>query len=150
MPITDHQCVLRRWRCGWRSWVCSDPFLGHGLATTIPIPNRYSAPLNTGLTIQTGHSAAKKKPANGLSHLLIGTTTSTAIAASNSLRPSKGIAVRLLRSAASVPTVYELARIANPNHWSRSIRCLKQPDLVWINPPADDLVAQTAKLALAA
>ena len=29
--------------------------------------------------------------------------------------------------------VYELARIANPNRWSRSIRCWKQPDLVWIN-----------------
>jgi transposase InsO family protein len=31
--------------------------------------------------------------------------------------------------------VYELARIANPNRWSRSIRCWKQPDLVWINEP---------------
>jgi len=31
--------------------------------------------------------------------------------------------------------VYELARIANPKRWSRSIRCWKQPDLVWINEP---------------
>jgi hypothetical protein len=46
--------------------------------------------------------------------------------------------------------VYELTRIANPKRWSRSIRCWKQPELVWINPPADDLVAQTAKLELAA
>ena len=29
--------------------------------------------------------------------------------------------------------VYELARIANPKRWSRSICCWKQPDLVWIN-----------------
>ena len=47
-----------------------------------------------GLTIQTGHSAAKKKPANGFLLLWIGITTNTAIAASNSLRLSKGIAVR--------------------------------------------------------
>jgi len=46
--------------------------------------------------------------------------------------------------------VYEQARLVNPKRWSRSIRCWKQPELVWINPPTDDLVAQTAKLALAA
>jgi len=33
---------------------------------------------------------------------------------------------------------------------SRSIRCWKQPELVWINPPADDFIAETAKFALAA
>jgi len=54
-------------------------------------------------TIPTGHSAAKKKPANGFPLLWIGTTTSTAIAALNALGHSKGIAVRLLRSAATVP-----------------------------------------------
>ncbi len=48
--------------------------------TAITIPNPYSAPLHTGLTIPTGHSAAKKKPANGFPHLLIGITTNTAIA----------------------------------------------------------------------
>jgi hypothetical protein len=31
--------------------------------------------------------------------------------------------------------VYEQARLANSNRWSRSIRCWKQPDLVWINEP---------------
>ncbi len=46
--------------------------------------------------------------------------------------------------------IYEQARLANPKRWSRSIRCWKQPDLVWINPPADDFIAQTATLALAA
>ena len=117
----------------------------------IPILNRYSALLNTSLTIQTGHSAAKRKPANGFPHLWIGITTDTAIAASNSLHLSKGIAVRLLRSADAVLAfMYELARIANPKRWSRSIRCWKQPDLVWINPPAVDFIAQTAKLELAA
>ena len=45
--------------------------------------------------------------------------------------------------------VYELARIANPKCWSTSIRCWKLPDLVWINPPADDFIAQTAMFELA-
>jgi len=31
--------------------------------------------------------------------------------------------------------VYEQARLANPKGWSRSIRCWKRPDLVWINEP---------------
>jgi hypothetical protein len=29
-------------------------------------------------------------------------------------------------------------------------RCWRQPKVVWINPPTDDFVAQTATLALAA
>ena len=33
--------------------------------------------------------------------------------------------------------VYELARITNPKRLSRSIRCWKQPDLVWINKPSE-------------
>ena len=35
--------------------------------------------------------------------------------------------------------VYELASIANPKRWSRSIRCWKQPNLVLINEPLEDL-----------
>ena len=42
--------------------------------------------------------------------------------------------------------VYELARIANPKRWSRSIRCWKQPDLVWINEP---LATQQTSLPVA-
>jgi len=41
---------------------------------------------------------------------------------------------------------YELARIANPNRWSKSIRCWKQPDLVWINEP---LATQQTRLQVA-
>ena len=64
--------------------------------------NPYSVPLITGLTIPTGHSSARRKHFNGFLLLWIGITTNTAIAASNSLRLSKGIEVGLLRSAASV------------------------------------------------
>ena len=46
--------------------------------------------------------------------------------------------------------VYELARIANPRRWTGAPRCWRQPDVVWINPPADDFIAQTARLNLAA
>jgi len=50
-----------------------------------PYPNRYFAPLNTGLTTPTGRSIAKKKPANGFPHLWIGRTTNTPIIAASNL-----------------------------------------------------------------
>jgi hypothetical protein len=34
--------------------------------------------------------------------------------------------------------VYEKARRANPTRWSRSIRCWRQPEEVWINKPPND------------
>jgi hypothetical protein len=42
--------------------------------------------------------------------------------------------------------VYEQARLVNPKRWSRSIRCWKQPDLVWINEP---LATQQTSLQVA-
>ena len=35
--------------------------------------------------------------------------------------------------------VYERARQLNPRRWSRSTRCWRQPEVVWINQPQDDL-----------
>ena len=35
--------------------------------------------------------------------------------------------------------VYERARQLNPRRWSRSTRCWRQPEVVWINRPPDDL-----------
>ena len=46
--------------------------------------------------------------------------------------------------------VYELAHIANPRRRTGAPRCWRQPEVVWINPPADDFITQTAKLKLAA
>jgi len=46
--------------------------------------------------------------------------------------------------------VYELARIANLRRWTAAPRCWRQPEVVWINQPADDFIAQTARLELAA
>jgi putative transposase len=34
--------------------------------------------------------------------------------------------------------VYEAARQANPTRWSRSIRCWRQPEEVWINKPIEE------------
>jgi transposase InsO family protein len=34
--------------------------------------------------------------------------------------------------------VYETARQANPTRWSRSTRCWRQPEEVWINKPTED------------
>jgi transposase InsO family protein len=35
--------------------------------------------------------------------------------------------------------VYEQARQRHPRRWSRSTRCWRQPEVVWINQPTDDL-----------
>ncbi len=34
--------------------------------------------------------------------------------------------------------VYEAARQANPTRWSRSTRCWRQPEDVWINKPPEE------------
>jgi len=35
--------------------------------------------------------------------------------------------------------VYEQARQRHPKRWSGSTRCWRQPEVVWINQPPDDL-----------
>jgi putative transposase len=47
-----------------------------------------------------------------------------------------GDAVEVCRHRA---VVYEQARQRNPKRWSRSTRCWRQPEVVWINPPPDEL-----------
>jgi transposase InsO family protein len=46
-----------------------------------------------------------------------------------------GAAVKLCRHRAYV---YEQARQRHPRRWSRSTRCWRQPEVVWINPPPPD------------
>ena len=46
--------------------------------------------------------------------------------------------------------VYEQARQRHPRRWSRSTRCWRQPEVVWINPPPTDNSSTPAKLAMAA
>ena len=46
--------------------------------------------------------------------------------------------------------LYEQACQFHPRRWTTTTRCWRQPEVVWINPPADDFIAQTAKLELAA
>ena len=46
--------------------------------------------------------------------------------------------------------VYEQARQRHSRRWTGAPRCWRQPEVVWINQPADDFIAQTAKLELAA
>jgi putative transposase len=47
-----------------------------------------------------------------------------------------GQAVEISRHRA---VVYERARQLNPRRWSRSTRCWRQPEVVWINQPPDEL-----------
>ena len=46
--------------------------------------------------------------------------------------------------------VYEQARQLNPRRWSRSTRCWRQPEVVWINPPPPELELNSATLTMVA
>ena len=46
--------------------------------------------------------------------------------------------------------VYEQAREQHPRRWSRSTRCWRQPEVIWINPPPEENVPRSATLARAA
>jgi transposase InsO family protein len=46
--------------------------------------------------------------------------------------------------------VYEQARQRHPRRWSRSTRCWRQPEVVWINPPPPENTPTSATLTKAA
>jgi len=46
--------------------------------------------------------------------------------------------------------VYEQARELHPRRWTRSTRCWRQPEVVWINPPSHPEDTETASFAVAA
>ena len=46
--------------------------------------------------------------------------------------------------------VYEQARHRHPRRWSRSTRCWRQPEVVWINPPSSENESRPATLVRAA
>lgn len=46
--------------------------------------------------------------------------------------------------------VYEQARQRHPRRWTRSTRCWRQPEVVWINPPPAESDVEAATLAMAA
>jgi putative transposase len=58
-----------------------------------------------------------------------------------------GQAVEICRNRA---VVYEQARQRNPRRWSRSTRCWRPPDVVWINPPPPEIELKPAILTRAA
>ena len=58
-----------------------------------------------------------------------------------------GQAVAICRHRAHV---YEQARQRNPRRWSRSSRCWRQPEVVWINPPQPEIDPRPATFAMAA
>ncbi len=46
--------------------------------------------------------------------------------------------------------VYEQARQRHPRRWSRSTRCWRQPEVVWINPPPPENRSKAASIVMAA
>ena len=57
-----------------------------------------------------------------------------------------GDAVEICRHRA---VVYEQARQRNPRRWSRSIRCWRQPEMVWINPPPPAIESEKPTFVMA-
>jgi transposase InsO family protein len=55
----------------------------------------------------------------------------------------RGVAVEIGRHRARV---YEQARQRHPRRWSGSIRCWRQPEVVWINPPQPESVPDPARM----
>jgi len=58
-----------------------------------------------------------------------------------------GNAVEICRHRA---VIYKEARLRNPRHWSRSVRCWRQPDVVWVNQPPRAIESETSKFVMAA
>ena len=46
--------------------------------------------------------------------------------------------------------VYEQARQRHPRRWSRSTRCWRQPEVVWINPPPPETEIKPATMVMTA
>jgi len=57
-----------------------------------------------------------------------------------------GQAVEICRHRA---VVYEQARQRNPRRWTRSTRCWRQPEVVWINPPPPEIEPMPVMLTVA-
>jgi hypothetical protein len=55
----------------------------------------------------------------------------------------EGRAVEICRRHA---VVYEQARARNPQRWSQTIRCSRQPEVPWINTPSTELEPTLATL----
>jgi hypothetical protein len=47
-------------------------------------------------------------------------------------------------------SVYEQARQRHPRRWSRSTRCWRQPEVVWINQPPPENTIEPSTLVMAA
>jgi hypothetical protein len=106
--------VRPRWKAGWKSWECCGPSPDQGLATTIPTPNRLSVSvLICGLVQPPRHRHS------GIKFVM-------------PHQRHNGDAVEIWRHRA---VVYEQARLRHPRRWSRSTRCWRQPEDVWINKP---------------
>jgi hypothetical protein len=46
--------------------------------------------------------------------------------------------------------VYEQARQVHPRRWSRTTRCWRQPEVVWINPPLPENAINPTTVVIAA
>ena len=71
-------------------------------------------------------------------------------AGGRSLSPHRNGAGEAIAICKKRADLYEQTRTRHPRRWTGAPRCWRQPEMVWINPPSNDFIAQTDKLELAA
>jgi hypothetical protein len=152
-PITAAPCVPPRWRCGWRRSGSCASYRARGCRTTTPTPWRCSALPNTGKY----RPEYPSRPFTGKDEACQWAAALVDWYVHQHRYSAIKFATPQLRHSGQAPSicdqrtqVYEQARQRHPRRWSRSVRCWRQPSVVWIHEPADPISAQEELLFLQA
>ena len=149
-PTMAMPCVPPRWKAGWKNWACSGLSQDQECPTTTRTPNPCSGQRNIGRTTRDDHLPARMRPVQWVASFADWYNHRHRHSGIKFVTPHErhsGQAVEICRHRA---VVYEQARQRNPRRWSRSIRCWRQPEVVWINPPSTEIESTPATLTMAA
>jgi putative transposase len=119
-------------------------------ATTTRTQNHCSGRRNTGPTTQAVHSPVKEVACQWVASFVTWYNhrhRHSGIKFVTPVQRHSGDAVEIYRHRA---VVYEQARQRHPRRWSRSTRCWRQPEVVWINPPPPAIDDKPGTLTMAA
>ena len=137
-------------RPGWRSLGYSDPSPGQGSATTTHFRNPCFRTAKYRPDYPSRPFSSKEEAClwvTGFVDWYNHTHRHSGIRFVTPHERHSGQAVAICRHRAKV---YDDARQRHPRRWSRSTRCWRQPEVVWINPPPPEKGARTATLPMAA
>jgi len=148
MPTTATPCVPQRWRAAWKNWGSPDlsrprvsndnPFSESPFRTAKYRPDYPSRPF-----------ASKEEACQWVSSFVDWYNhrhRHSGIKFVTPQQPHSGQAVEICRHRA---VAYEHARLRHSRRWTRSTRCWRQPEVVWINPPPPEIEHTLAMLMLA-